>query len=243
MVQPSVRLRELQMGFLDIVRRMTVSPGRSLVDIAAHIGGPSDKTTKPSYIWEAYESYLAPLASLPIKLLEIGVHQGVSVQTFATYFPKGKIVGVDVILPNKDFSDYPNAELIVGDQRDAARLREICDACAPSGFDVIIDDASHIGAWSLATFEALFPYLTQGGLYVIEDWGAAYMDTWADGAKLREHQFLEQTPDFPRRIASHDFGMAGFVKSLMDKFAIEAQPFESMHVHRPFVVLKKSPPH
>jgi len=36
----------------------------------------------------------------------------------------------------------------------------------------------------------------------IEDWGAAYIETWADGAKLREHQFLEQTPDFPRRIAA-----------------------------------------
>jgi len=36
-------------------------------------------------------------------------------------------------------------------------------------FDVVIDDASHIYANTVNTFEALFPVVKSGGMYLIED--------------------------------------------------------------------------
>ena len=36
--------------------------------------------------------------------------------------------------------------------------------------DLVIDDASHFYGPTLASFETLFPLLTPGGLYIIEDW-------------------------------------------------------------------------
>ena len=54
------------------------------------------------------------------------------------------------------------------------------------GFDIIIDDASHIGELTKATFWHLFDrHLKPGGLYAIEDWGTGYLDDFPDGKKIR----------------------------------------------------------
>lgn len=41
-------------------------------------------------------------------------------------------------------------------------------------FDLVIDDASHDYALSLASFNGLFPHVSPGGVYAIEDWGWAH---------------------------------------------------------------------
>jgi hypothetical protein len=40
--------------------------------------------------------------------------------------------------------------------------------------DLVIDDASHIYGPTKASFQALFPLLRPGGLYLIEDWAWAH---------------------------------------------------------------------
>jgi hypothetical protein len=48
---------------------------------------------------------------------------------------------------------------------------------APEGFDVIIDDASHIGELTKTTFWYLFDHhLKPGELYALEKWGTRYCD-------------------------------------------------------------------
>jgi hypothetical protein len=44
--------------------------------------------------------------------------------------------------------------------------------------DWIIDDASHWYAPTLASFNGLFPYLIEGGVYAIEDWAWAHWQPW-----------------------------------------------------------------
>jgi predicted O-methyltransferase YrrM len=59
------------------------------------------------------------------------------------------------------------------DQGDRAALTEFVDEHLPAGgFDLVIDDASHILGPTRTSFEVLFPRLRPGGLYVIEDWSA-----------------------------------------------------------------------
>jgi SAM-dependent methyltransferase len=157
---------------------------RPIAEVADQIGDFSDPGTKPRYVWEAYEPYFRPLATRPIRLLEVGLHKGVSLRVLATYFPKGTIVGVDITPPQADFSAFNNVIVEQADQRDAQALKSICERHAPEGFDIIIDDASHVGAWSRDLFLATFPHLKPEGLYVVEDWGTAYMENWPDGAKM-----------------------------------------------------------
>jgi hypothetical protein len=41
-------------------------------------------------------------------------------------------------------------------------------------FDIVIDDGSHMAKETMNCFINLWPYLNNGGWYIIEDWGACY---------------------------------------------------------------------
>ncbi len=69
-------------------------------------------------------------------------------------------------------------------------------------------------------------HLKPGGLYILEDWGTGYMSSWDDGAELSADvgiDGLEETVPAgdggARRLPSHDFGMVGLVKRLVDHTA------------------------
>jgi cephalosporin hydroxylase len=184
--------------------------------------------------------------------LELGVHSGESLKTFATYFKNGKIIGIDIDDRGTDFSEFPGVTFAVGDQRDNAGLSRICSTHAPDGIDIIIDDASHFGEWSLISYNALFPFLKSGGLYIIEDWATGYWDDWPDGSRFQRFPPEPTDGHFSKRIPSHDFGMVGFVKYLVDEVtssgirptmdAALTRPnrLDFMHVHKGLVVLKKA---
>lgn len=76
--------------------------------------------------------------------------------------------------------------LYQGGQQETTLLDRIARECAPEGFDVIIDDCSHVGELARVSFWHLFDnHLKPGGLYVIEDWGTGYWDFWPDGVRYR----------------------------------------------------------
>ena len=162
---------------------------------------------------EAYDPMLVHWVDQEIRLLEIGIHQGGSLQLWRDYFPRGTIVGTDLILPEQ-FVSGERIQLFQGDQADRAFLSEVANRTAPEGFDIIIDDASHIGELTKTTFWHLFDhYLKPGGLYAIEDWGTGYLDDFPDGKKFDPKR---STLDlFP----CHSFGMVGFIKELVDEQA------------------------
>lgn len=197
----------------------------------------TDKTQSTGYI-ENYEDHFGRLRDKPVRLLEIGVLQGGSLSTWREYFPEGLIVGLD--LSPCPFESLPDrVSFYQGSQDDAALLERIATECAPDGFDIIIDDAAHIGSLSRASFHALFErHLKPGGIYVVEDWGTGYWETWPDGAaypdgtaqQREEASFMERVttkllgkppvaaavdPNF----SQHNFGMVGFVKELVDEVA------------------------
>ena len=225
-----------------------------LVDIARRFSDGKNPATKlaAGALYDLYDGYFRDLADRPVTLLELGVHLGESLKTFATYFSNGKVIGIDITDRGTDFSEFPNIAFRACDQRDGQRLREICSALAPDGLDIVIDDASHYGTWSLTSYNALFPHLKPGGLYVVEDWGTGYWDDWPDGSRFQ--QFTPETTDGKtgKRIPSHDFGMVGFVKYLVDEVAgshirpnrrapsTRPDRLHTIHVHKEMVVLRKA---
>jgi len=226
----------------------------SLRDLAERHSKGNDPRTKLSApgIYELYDHYFAALRDRPLALLELGVAAGESLKTFGTYFEHGTIVGVDIEDPGIDLSSYPNVRVEVCDQRNAARLAEVCTTHAPNGFDIIIDDASHFGISSLMSYNALFPFLNAGGLYLVEDWATGYWTDWPDGGEFQPFS-PSADGDIPeKRIPTHDFGMVGFVKYLVDEVAssgirssmnaARTRPdrLEWMHVHKSVVVVRKA---
>jgi len=144
----------------------------------------TDKQTFDVY-FRTYEDLFAPLADRPVRLLELGVSQGGSLELWRDYFPRGTIAGIDVApVALRDTSG--RIHVYRGLQQDTALLDHVRAETAPGGFDIIIDDCSHIGEFTALSFWHLFDrHLKPGGLYVIEDWGTGYMRGAPDGRAYR----------------------------------------------------------
>ena len=160
---------------------------------------------------EVYDPILSHWTDKDVKLLEIGIHKGGSLKLWRDYFPRGTIAGIDLELP-EGFIPGERIQLFQGSQGDTQFLSQVAATIAPDGFDIIIDDASHIGELSKTTFWHLFDHhLKPGGLYAIEDWGTGYLDDFPDGRRF------DPKPSILDPFPSHSHGMVGFVKELVDE--------------------------
>src|ERR1044072_7536921 len=97
----------------------------SLEKIGRRICANADATAKPARFYAIYDRYFGPFPYREITLLELGVHSGESLKVWASYFPRGNIIGVDIAESGADFSAYPNIVFERGDQADPVRLKEI----------------------------------------------------------------------------------------------------------------------
>ncbi|MEX0580700.1 MAG: class I SAM-dependent methyltransferase, partial [Mycobacterium sp.] len=128
-----------------------------------------------------YESAMAGFRDRPIRMLEIGVDRGGSMQMWRRYLqPESTIVGIDINRKASQF-DNPsqNLHVRIGAQQDAAFLHDVIGEFGP--FDVILDDGSHMTSHMVYTFRYLFPNgLASGGVYIVEDIGTNYQKPWRD---------------------------------------------------------------
>ena len=177
--------------------------------------------------FDLYEPIFTSWTNKEINLLEVGVKNGGSLKLWRDYFPHGTIIGIDRKLPQR-LEMGERIHILQGDQTDKAFLSKVARRTAPDGFDIIIDDASHIGELTKTTFWHLFDHhLKPGGLYAIEDWGTGYLDDFPDGKRFEsKRSILAHLRSFlPRRLKRrmktpfpcHSYGMVGFVKELVDE--------------------------
>lgn len=169
-------------------------------------------TDKTSNYLRNYESHFGELVDKNVKLLELGIHYGGSLQMWRDYFENGLIIGID-LKPVTIEDSTGRIKCFQGCQEDIGFLKKVAAQYAPDGFDIIIDDCSHIGKLTRTSFWFLFDnHLKKGGIYVIEDWGTGYWDSWPDGRSIQKKKI-----DDEHRIPSHDYGMVGFIKELIDE--------------------------
>ena len=146
----------------------------SLSELAAEF--KSDKWGS-HYYTPHYERHLSRLKTERFTLLEIGIggyaHQrkgGASLKMWSIFFPHAQIFGLDV--QDKSFVDGNRIRTYRGSQADAGLLRQIADDA--DRLEVVIDDGSHRPEHVRASFAVLFPLLTDGGIYAIEDTQTSY---------------------------------------------------------------------
>jgi hypothetical protein len=114
-----------------------------------------------------------------VRLLEIGVGHGGSLEVWRKYFGKEAVIfGID-INPDCAALDRPDLPVRVGSQSDPDFLRKVVGEMG--GLDVVIDDGSHIGADQIASFETLFTLLSFNGVYIVEDLHTAYWLEYGGG--------------------------------------------------------------
>ena len=119
---------------------------------------------------QLYEKYFTPLRDSKINILEIGVDNGDSLRIWREFFSKANICGIDI--DKKNFR-INNTNILQGDQSDLNFLKSLVSEYKK--FDIIIDDGSHQAKHIIASFNYLFNYLSDNGLYVIEDLQTSYI--------------------------------------------------------------------
>jgi len=126
---------------------------------------------------DVYERYFQSLKDKEVNILEIGVLNGSSLRTWKEYFKNGsKIVGLDID-PSKISFNSQDIKIFIGSQNDEKIINDI-KLEYKEGFDIIIDDGSHINNLTLDSFNLLFETIKPGGFYIIEDTHCTYGKKW-----------------------------------------------------------------
>jgi hypothetical protein len=135
--------------------------------------------------WSSYlpilEGCLEPLRREPIRMLEIGIQNGGSLEIWAQYFARAEvIIGCDIDERCRTLQlEDSRVRLIVGDVTQSETQGAI--AASSDQFDVIIDDGSHRSQDIIEAFVAMFPLLSEGGVYIIEDLHCSYYSSHGGG--------------------------------------------------------------
>jgi len=135
---------------------------------------------KWSIYFDQYEEKFSDYKKLPIKLFEIGIENGGSLEIYSKYFSNAELIlGCDI---NKSCEklEYKesNIKTIIGDIKDNKIKNEIIRY---SKFDIIIDDGSHSSIDTVIAFCNYFEHLKDGGLFVVEDLHCSYWEKWGGG--------------------------------------------------------------
>lgn len=139
---------------------------------------------------EIYEKRLGHLRDAPIKFLELGVYYGASLRTWREYFASAEIHGVDI--DTERCGQIEGVTLHKLNISDAQKLEALEATHGP--FDIVLDDASHT-MQQQKTFNALWPRLAPGGLYIIEDLHTSFFPK-LDGYSASSHDEHNKTTTF-----------------------------------------------
>ncbi len=116
----------------------------------------------------------------PRSILELGILQGGSYVFLDKLFKPCRMSAVEIspkpVAPLLDYLSRTENRSVhfATSQRDGDRLRQIVLGELADELDLVVDDASHTYEETRASFEFLFPLLSPGGIYVIEDWSWAH---------------------------------------------------------------------
>jgi len=124
------------------------------------------------------------------RILELGIFKGGSAVLFYKMLNPVKLIAIDFndtcVAALDDYIASTKTENIIKpyygvNQADAKTVTQIIKSeFNDEPIDVVFDDASHFYAETKASFNIIFPFLRQGGYYIIEDWSWAHWpgDLW-----------------------------------------------------------------
>lgn len=156
-----------------------VAPGDRLTKaFLSHRGHVSDKWEQYLAIYGAeLEPFVARGQS--VRLLEIGVQNGGSLQIWRSYLPPGSaIVGIDIDPGCAKLELGDGIRVLIGDATDPATLDQLL---GDTVFDIVLDDGSHRSEHIIAAFESCWGRVAPGGLFIAEDLHCSYFASHGGG--------------------------------------------------------------
>jgi hypothetical protein len=135
-----------------------------------YLGRPGESDKGINGYLPTYKGLAATLRT-DATICELGVYEGGSLKLWQQMFPlAAMIIGVDI----NEGATWPAGTIkVVADQQDPSLPKTLLwhlSSALRRDFDLIVDDASHLGHYTFKSFQHLWPLVAPGGYYVIEDW-------------------------------------------------------------------------
>jgi cephalosporin hydroxylase len=200
----------------------------------------TDKSSLHHNYCDIYEKFFAQMRNDNFVFIEAGIggynfidRGGQSARMWREYFPNAKIVTFDI--HEKKLPDFENIEVFKGSQDDYVFLSNIVNNVgAPK---VFIDDGSHLSKQQIITFEAIFPLLQSGGIYVVEDIETSWYERDGFGG-------TENAEDFTAPTAMNYFRK--LLNELNSQYIAHYQPdekyknkIEAIHFYKNTIIITK----
>lgn len=199
----------------------------------------TDKATTHLYMGN-YEKYLSSLRDKEFVLLEIGVGNGSSISMWKEAFPKAKVYGIDINV------DCAGEGIFIGSQTDTEFLDKVLlEIGTPN---VLIEDGSHYAPYTIETFKYLFPKISNGGFYFIEDTACFYDSTYGCAPPFNEgmSEVFKFFTSLACDVDIHGRGYCGNAEYAMQLDNPNFAPvpkyspiLESMHIHTGLWLFKR----
>lgn len=153
---------------------------KTLLDIATEHG-----TDKASHgFCPFYEGWLSGKRGVALRLLEVGVSKGASMRTWREYLPLAEVHGADINAADP-------IDGVTLHRLNASRLDQLERFAAANGdWGVVIDDGGHSMEQQQLTFLTLWPRVSPGGLYIVEDLHSSF-DSGCLGCCVASNSTLE----------------------------------------------------
>jgi len=188
------------------------------------------RINKWNHYFEIYDRHFSKFRGKEVHIVEFGVSQGGSLRMWKDYFgPKCKIYGID-INPRCQMAEEDGVEIYIGDQEDRKFLRSLAEEIPH--IDILIDDGGHEMKQQINTFEELFPYIDENGVYLCEDLHTSYQWDLGGGYK-KKRSFIEYSKNFI------DYINAWHSKTSRLKVSEFTKSAQSLHYYDSVLVIEK----
>lgn len=150
---------------------------RFMDEIALKVG--ADKASDFHDYTSVYSQYFGRLKNKPVRLLEIGICKGRSVELWEEYFPHGELYFIDITYDFLEVFPVRSTFYLADQEKPEDLARVVRDSGGE--FDIIIDDGGHTMNQQIVSFRELFPHLKSGGIYIVEDLHTSYWPMYGGG--------------------------------------------------------------
>lgn len=167
------------------VRQILYTRHNEVMDKTLHeyfINNKTNAIHKWFMYFDVYERHFARFRGKDVSILEIGVQNGGSARMWKHYFSKDgakvDIYGVDLD-PRCKGVETDGFKVFIGSQEDRGFWQDL-RAQIPR-VDILIDDGGHTMRQQIITFEEMFDFVKDDGLYLCEDLHTSYWWGWGGG--------------------------------------------------------------